>query len=593
MVFKRLFAQIALTAIVLSMAPMAAPAADAASSDHKMRLVVTPLQDEVVVGSTAAYRIFVENKGKKKGTVDIEATLDDDLEFVKASGSKHRNHEITWKDITLKPGKGKSLLVLATVLPSARGGDELRLEAEMDGDDDADDSATIAVLDNRTYENRDPILRWNAVALHANLEDFSGTYSYVPQQGGPTKSSYALGVVHAAMYEAENSIDKSYQPYLASIPVLGNKKPSIDAAVATAAHETLVFFHPAQRIVLDGHYQQALSEIPDSAEKSLGMSIGMAAAAQTLAARVGDGYLTSTQWTPSPLPGRHRPDPINPTQSFLGNDWGGVRPFLIQTSTQFRAPAPPALNSPEYAAAFNETKSYGGNGDTTSTIRTAEQTDIGVYWAYDGVKRVGTPPRFYNQIVRIIAEQKGNTVAQNARLFALVNLAMADAGIACWESKYYYDYWRPVVGIREADAGTGPTGLGDGNPATTGDPAWTPYGAPASNGGTDFTPPFPSYPSGHATFGAAAFKTVANFYGTDNIAFTAVSDELNGVTTNSKGVVRPLRPRSFSTLSQATRENAQSRIYLGVHWQFDATSGIDMGTKIADYAFANKLQPVR
>ena len=171
---------------------------------------------------------------------------------------------------------------------------------------------------------------------------------------------------------------------------------------------------------------------------------------------------------------------------------------------------------------------------------------------------------------------------------------MADACISTWESKYFYQYWRPVTGIRESDPGTGPTGLGDGNPATVGDPAFSPLGAPASNlSGPNFTPPFPSYPSGHGAFGGALFQTLRKFYKTDNIAFTFVSDELNGVTRDNTGNVRPLVPRSFASLSQAEEENGQSRIYLGIHWAFDKTEAIAQGRRVADYVFANAFLPVR
>jgi len=250
-----------------------------------------------------------------------------------------------------------------------------------------------------------------------------------------------------------------------------------------------------------------------------------------------------------------RQDPISLSPLALGAYWGQVRPFVLKSSRQYRLPAPPALKSSEYAAAYLETQRLGG-AYPTPTWRTDEQTQIGIYWAYDGMPSLCAPPRLYNQIAVHIANQMGTEAVPLARLLALVNVAMADAGIAIWESKYYYQFWRPVTGIRESDRGTGPTGAGDGNRRTTGDPTFTPLCAPASNlfgpnFALNFTPPFPSYPSGHAGFGGALFQTLRNFYGTDEIAFTFTSDEFNGVTRDNSGNVRPLIPRSFSSLSQA------------------------------------------
>jgi len=304
--------------------------------------------------------------------------------------------------------------------------------------------------------------------------------------------------------------------------------------------------------------------------------------------RIGINFFTSND------PGKWRQDPISQNPLALGALWSQVRPFVLQSALQFRAPVPPALNSPEYTTAFNEARTLGGDGITTATTRTTEQTEIGVYWAYDGTPSLCAPPRLYNQITMHIADQQGTSsnVLELARLLALVNVSMADAGIAIWESKYYYQYWRPITGIRESDAGTGPTGAGDGNAATVGDQNFTPRGAPASNlNGPNFTPPFPAYPSGHAGFGGALFQILRNYYQTDNIAFTFVSDELNGITRDNGGNVRPLLPRSFSSLSQAEEENAQSRIYLGIHWRFDKTEGIAQGRRVANHVYTNAFVP--
>jgi hypothetical protein len=225
-------------------------------------------------------------------------------------------------------------------------------------------------------------------------------------------------------------------------------------------------------------------------------------------------------------------------------------------------------------------------------VRTKDQTIAGIYWAYDGTPCLDSPVRLYNQLAGVIADQQGTQGVELARLLALVNVALADASIAVWESKYVYEFWRPITGIREADPGTGPTGKGDGNPATIGDPTFTPLGAPASNlRGPNFTPPFPAYPSGHAGLGGAVFQTLRRFYQTDDIAFTFVSDEFNGVTRDNKGRVRPRLPRRFASLSAAEEENGQSRIYLGVHWAFDKTEGIAQGRRVADEVFEQAFVP--
>jgi hypothetical protein len=228
-------------------------------------------------------------------------------------------------------------------------------------------------------------------------------------------------------------------------------------------------------------------------------------------------------------------------------------------------------------------------GSANSTTRTQDQTNTGIFWAYDGTPGLGTPPRLYNEIAQTIANQQHNTEYQNARMFALVNVAMADAGIACWNMKFTYDFWRPIIAIRD--------GANDGNPNTAGDANWTPLGAPASNGagdGVNFTPPFPSYASGHATFGGALFQTLADFYGTEDITFSISSDEFNGVNKNGDGSARPvIGPRTFTSFSAAAEENAMSRIYLGIHWIFDATNGVAQGDKIANFNFNHILQPIK
>lgn len=423
------------------------------------------------------------------------------------------------------------------------------------------------------------VLRWNDLALEANKLDHGIGAPHA--QAGPGMSARALAIVHAAIYDAVNSIDKSYTPYKFSVPAAPGA--SIPAAVAQAGHDTLVALYPAYSAMFDAALTQDLAAIPAGPAQA-GATVGAQVAAQLLALKANDNSNNvQVPFTPVNQPGHWQPDPLHPGQQALNPNFAPVLPFSMTSSAQFRSPPPPALNSAEYATAYNELVALGGDGITSPTSRTAEQTIIGIYWGYDGQPGLGTPPRLYNQITQVIARQKGNTDVQNARLFALVNMAQADAGIAAWETKYYYDIWRPVTAIR--------AGAIDGNPNTVGDPNWTPLGAPADNGnGTNFTPPFPAYTSGHATFGAAAFRSIANFYGTDAISFSFTSDEFNGQTVDQNGNVRPIVTRTFSSLSQATEENGQSRIYLGIHWAFDKTAGIAMGNAVADNLFAHFMR---
>jgi hypothetical protein len=404
-----------------------------------------------------------------------------------------------------------------------------------------------------------------------------------------------MAIVHIAMFDAANAVDGRYDSY-SNLPLAG-ALISADAAIAKAAHDSLVALFPSQAPSFDGDLAADLEQITDGIAKARGLVLGSRAAAAILEARSHDGsgraeprvgieFITENQ------PGEWRQDPISRNPLALGAYWGQVRPFVLRSSDQFRAPDPPDLGSLEYAAAFTETDALGGDGIVTPTIRTPEQTFIGIFWAYDATPSLCAPPRLYNQVTMQIAGQKGTGGIELARLLALVNVAMADAAIAIWESKYHYQFWRPVTGIRESDPGTGPTGLGDGNRRTVGDPDFSPLGAPASNlSGPNFTPPFPSYPSGHAGFGGALFGTLRRFYGTDRVAFSFVSDEFNGVTVGSDGVTRPYRPRRFSSLSDAEEENGQSRIYLGIHWKFDKTEGIAQGERVADYVFGHAFRP--
>jgi hypothetical protein len=453
---------------------------------------------------------------------------------------------------------------------------------------------SLEQLEARQMMAVDVILEWNDVMLDANAVDHStGT----PEQGGPILTGRAFAIVSAAMYDAYNSIEKIGEAYLVTAP--NAKKANRDAAVAQAAHDTLVALFPSQASTFDTELTETLARIRNGAAENLGRAVGACVARKILAAREDDGMdeLHQTIYVPNGLPGFHEVDPLHPEQGFYAAGAADITPFAVVSTDQFEARrlddgTPEGrlafLQSQEYTDAYNEIIAFGSDGVSAPTERTDEQTEIGIYWGYDGQPGLGTPPRLYNQIAQEIARQERNTAGENARMFALINIAMADAGFTSWNNKYDDAFWRPVMGVRGGEL--------DGNPETIGDADWTPLGAPASNqpvGVTNFTPPFPAYTSGHATFGAAAFQTLARFYGTVELSFSFVSDELNGVTTGADGMGRQLVERSFDSLTEAKLENAQSRIYLGIHWRFDADDGIATGDAVANYVFENFLEPHR
>jgi vanadium chloroperoxidase len=432
----------------------------------------------------------------------------------------------------------------------------------------------------------DPILYWNDVALEANRVSHTNGKG---EQTGPPLSTRALAIVHLAMYDAFVGASQSaLDPYLTPKPALASSE---EAAVAAAAHATLSHLFPSQKPFFDlKHAQAGLS----GANLMKGHKFGLMVAKNILDDRKADPGAGDDGYPSSMAYGAHRPDPDNPDQGYHAPFYGaGSKGFAITDRHELAAPPQPP-NDPDYISALREVRGQGIALELMGTVppdldrRTADQTVRGIYWAYDGASGLGTPPRLYNQIVREVAMKTPNpntgatnTEEQNARLFALVNVAMADAGILAWDQKYVHDLWRPVVGIREHDASMGPTGGGNDNIDDNCDPFWLPLGAPLTNKvGKNVTPHFPAYPSGHATFGAAAFHITRLFYGValgdrkrddlfDNLEF--VSDEMNGVNKDNKGAVRPRHVRNFPRgLWQMIIQNGRSRVDLGVHWVFDA-----------------------
>ena len=357
---------------------------------------------------------------------------------------------------------------------------------------------------------------------------------------------------------------KNFVSYSGIPPVRGNV--SLDRAIAQAAHDTLVALYPFQKERLDELFELDIDKIRGNVDSiAAGAALGKRSAAAILELRENDSSAKpEPRWFSATPPGDYHPigypnvqpgiwqiDPISNLGVALGGNWPKLKPFVLTSADQFRPPPPPSLTNQVYKQAFDRALAIGGDpAHGTNTSRTAAQTFSSRFWAYDGTPGLCAPPRLYNMVARTIAlQQKMRTVPEIARLLALVNVAMADAAISSWDSKYFYQYWRPVTALR-----------------AQGFPTFYPLGAPDTNTrGPNFTPPFPSYTSGHATIGGALFQILRKFF-PDDTKFTFVSDEWNGKNKDINGIVRPLTPETFNSFTDAEFDNAQSRIYMGIHW---------------------------
>jgi hypothetical protein len=392
-------------------------------------------------------------------------------------------------------------------------------------------------------------------------------------QLGPHRTSRAMAMVHLAMFRAFE-IAKS------------RSEITQMSALVHANYETLIHLYPSHTnrltAVLNDQLSQ-MSQLSSSSSIDRGRRIGKEAAEAIISSRENDGSNHAEQvygvdYISGGAFGEWVQDPISKHPLALGSLWHTVKPFVVPSSSFARCPPPPDHMSKEFMMMFDEVKSVGGDGITTPTTRSKEQEVQGLYWAYDGVPNLCAPPRLYNQIARQIANDQGISTVDLLKMLTLLNVAMADVAIVCWESKWLYKLWRPISAIRTCS----PTGE-PLQPGLVGDATWTPLGAPNSNTlKGNFTPPFPAYPSGHATFGAGIFRVLKHFFD-DKVPFTFVSDELNGATRGSDGEVRPLVPRTFMSFDQAEEENGQSRMYLGIHFNTDKVEAIKMGHQVADY----------
>jgi RHS repeat-associated protein len=380
------------------------------------------------------------------------------------------------------------------------------------------------------------VLEWNAIALGVLQRD-----PYTP----PPMFSRNLAMVQAAVYDAVNAVSQRYSVY--KVDINAAVGTSEEAAAASAAARILSKLYPSQQALLNAALTRTLSTITDGAGKTAGIELGNNVADQIFAWRSTDGAKTQVPYQNSTEIGKWQPSLPN-FGGALYPQWPLLKPYALDTGSQFRPNGLPSLNSAEYTAAYNEVSQLGARN---STVRTADQTQIAQFWS-DG-SGTYTPVGHWNQIAGTVASVKGTSIIETARLFAQLDVALADAGIAAWDSKYTYNSWRPITAIRDA-------GL-DGNANTTADPNWQPL--------ID-TPPFPEYVSGHSTFSAAAAAVLGKTFG-DSFQFQSGSVTLPGTS------------RSFTSFTGAAAEAGQSRIYGGIHFQFSNRDGLTLGKSIGDY----------
>ena len=401
-----------------------------------------------------------------------------------------------------------------------------------------------AVVGMATTARADVITDWNNAALDTIRLG----------RTSPPVASRALAILHVSMYDAVNGISRVNEPYLvrSAVPSSASK----ETAAAAAAHRVLLTLFPQASQRFDHLYHVTLAGIPDGPHKGAGVAWGEYVAAQILSSRDSDGSAAIVAAPDGSGPGAWVATP--PAQAgYLVPQWGFVLPFAMPTSAFFRPDGPPSLDSARYAADFNEVKALGAAVGSTST---ADQTLVALFWA-DGAG-TETPPGHWNSIAQTVAATFGNTLEQNARLFALLNIAMADAGICAWDAKYSYLFWRPITAVRNAD--------GDGNPATTSDPGWQ---------SLIVTPPFPEYVSGHSAFSGAAATILARFFASDQVSFSTRSDFVPDVV------------RQFTSFSAAAREAAESRVYGGIHFRSSSEDGLTGGIEIGNWVVDYFLQP--
>jgi len=439
--------------------------------------------------------------------------------------------------VTTADAKGKFLFSNVALEP---GKNEFTVVATADGQRNTFTTTIRRVAVDRVSS----VVEWNANALRAILT--AGT--------PPPAAACNLATLHAAMYDAVNSIADRYQSYRINLDAPAGA--SSEAAAVAAAYEVLSKLYPTQASTFDAAFTASLAKIPDGQSETDGVAIGRAIATAMLEWRKTDGANKTVTYTPLSEPGYWQPTAPDFRPAALPH-WGNVAPFTMTSGSQFRSESPPPITSKQCAEELQQVKILGRRN---SRRRTTDQTEIANFWA-DGADTF-TPPGHWNQITERIAAQQNGSLLKDARTFALLNLALADAGIAAWDTKYTYNSWRPIDAIRSADR--------DGNPLTKAAPGWNPLIS---------TPNHPDYVSGHSTFSGAADGILSSLFG-DRYTFTSGSIGLPGVS------------RTFNSFRQAANEAGISRIYGGIHAASANKAGKAMGRALADYILQNFLAPI-
>jgi len=398
-------------------------------------------------------------------------------------------------------------------------------------------------LDARCLLSGDVVIQWNQAVITAIEAD------KLPIGA----ASRDLAIVQTAIYDAVDAIDHTASPFHVHAQAHGKTSP---VAAAAAGLVTASALFPNDTALFQTAYRASLAEVPSGPARTRGIALGTSVGERTLISRANDGSNAVVNYTPGTAPGDWRPTPpkFAPAQT---PQWGLVTPFALKSGSQFRPPPPPELTSAAYTAAFNEVKDF---GNVNSTVRTTAETEVARFW--EG--KAGTPgvPGYWNEIAEKAAESRHNTLDQNARLFAELNVAVADAVIGHFDAKYTYNRWRPITAIQLA----GETG----NPNTVADPNWQPL----LN-----TPPNPSYISGHGAVSGAASTVLAHFFGTDKVSFSLTSDDLKGVT------------HSFTSFSAAAAQAENSVVWGGIHFRYDVTAGQTLGQSVARYVEKHFFRP--